>query len=105
MPARPPACLQIEAERAAVLAEERANIERLLTAISGTLNTELPTRLQHAVAGELAGMSQALAASLAPAVQQALVAAIPKVGGWVGRLLTHLCGSACCTCLGWLRCP
>ena len=76
-----PACPQIEAERAAVLAEERANIERLLTAISGTLNTELPVRLQQAVAGELAGMSAALAASLAPAVQQALVAAIPKVGG------------------------
>lgn len=37
---------QIEAERAAVLAEERGNIERLLTAISATLNRDLPSRLQ-----------------------------------------------------------
>ena len=47
-PARPQpsTVLQIEAERAAVLAEERGNIERLLTAISGTLNRDLPARLQ-----------------------------------------------------------
>lgn len=29
-----------------MLAEERGNIERLLTAISATLNRDLPTRLQ-----------------------------------------------------------
>ncbi len=74
---------QVEAERAAVLAEERASIERLLTAISATLNRDLPAKLQEAVRGELAGMADGLAdgvaASVAPAVQAAVAAALPKV--------------------------
>lgn len=66
-----------------MLAEERASIERLLTAISATLNRDLPAKLQEAVRGELAGMADGLAAgvatSLAPAVQAAVQAALPKV--------------------------
>lgn len=74
---------QVEAERAAVLADERASIERLLTAISTTLNCDLPAKLQEAVRGELAGMADGLAAgvaaSVAPALQAAVAAALPKV--------------------------
>lgn len=109
-----------------MLAEERGNIECLLTAVSTTLNRDLPVRLQvggrglpawaavsrgatngvvpqeplrparhcpaltgpahcpapscpqEAVRGELAGMSDSLAAAVAPAVQAALGATLPK---------------------------
>lgn len=52
-PASPPAMLapivtaQVQQERAAVLAEERGNFERLLVAVSTTMNTDLPARLQE----------------------------------------------------------
>jgi enhancer of mRNA-decapping protein 4 len=69
---------QIEAERTAVLAEERGNIERLLTAISATLNRDLPARLQEAVRGELSSIGDTVAASVTPAVQAALTASLPK---------------------------
>lgn len=36
----------MQQERAAVLAEERANFERLLVAVSTTLNQDLPNKLQ-----------------------------------------------------------
>lgn len=68
----------VQAERAAVLAAERASMERLLTAISTSLNKELPTRLQEAVRGELVTLSSTMAASLAPAVQSAVQSALPK---------------------------
>lgn len=73
--------LQIEAERAAVLAEERSNIERLLTAISATLNQELPAKLAEAVRGEVADVAAGVAAAVAPAVQQAVAATLSTVGG------------------------
>ncbi len=38
---------QVAEERAAVLAEERGNIERLLVAVSTTLNQDLPAKLQE----------------------------------------------------------
>lgn len=86
---------QIEAERGLVLAEERSNIERLLTAISGTLNRDLPARLAEAVRGELAGLGDSLAAAVAPAVQGALAGTLPKeVGSAVRAGLDKQLGSA-----------
>lgn len=38
--------MQVAEERAAVLAEERANVERLLVLISSSINQDLPARLQ-----------------------------------------------------------
>lgn len=70
-----------------MLAEERASIERLLTAISASLNRELPARLAEAVRGEVAGAAEGVAAAVAPAVQQALAASLPKVR----RLLPVAC--------------
>lgn len=41
-----PPAVQVQQERTAVLAEERANFERLLVAVSTTLNQDLPNKLQ-----------------------------------------------------------
>jgi hypothetical protein len=76
---------QVEAERAAVLAEERASIERLLTAVSATLNQDLPARLAAAVRAELEGLGERVGAAVAPSVQAALSSSLPKVG-WGGCL-------------------
>ena len=77
---------QVEAERAAVLAKERASLERLLTAISATLNRDLPLKLAEAVRGEMEGMATGLAAAVGPAVQAALATSLSKVcGGCLGR--------------------
>ncbi len=38
---------QVAADRAAVLAEERSNLERLLVVVSTTLNQDLPAKLQE----------------------------------------------------------
>jgi hypothetical protein len=66
-----------QAERDAVLAAERGNMERLLSALSVTLNTELPARLQEAVRAELAGV----AAAIGPAVQAAVASSLPSEVG------------------------
>lgn len=68
-------------ERAAVLSEERANMERLLAAISGTLNKDLPVRLGEVLRAELGTIAASVAASVAPAVQEAVAAALPKEAG------------------------
>ena len=68
----------VAAERTAVLTEERANMERLLGAISTTLNRDLPSKLGETMRGELNNLSSALAVSLTPAVQQAVSSALPK---------------------------
>lgn len=39
--------MQVQEERAAVLAEQHRNIERLLVAVSSSLNQDLPSRLQE----------------------------------------------------------
>ncbi len=74
---------QIEAERAAILAEERSNIERLLMAISATLNQDLPLKLAKTVRDEVDGMASGVAATLASAVQTELATSLPKVSGVV----------------------
>lgn len=68
----------VAAERAAVLAEERANMERLLGAISTTLNRDVPARLGEVLKAELGGVAAVLAASLTPAVQEAVAVALPR---------------------------
>ncbi|GAB4815042.1 hypothetical protein N2152v2_002088 [Parachlorella kessleri] len=69
---------QVAADRAAVLAEERSNLERLLVVVSTTLNQDLPAKLQEMVRSELASASSGMAASVAPAVQEAVQATMPK---------------------------
>ena len=53
-------------------------MERLLGAISTTLNRDLPSKLGETMRGELNNLSSALAVSLTPAVQQAVSSALPK---------------------------
>ena len=65
-------------ERRALLAEEHANMERLLATISASINRDLPQRLDDLMRAQLAEMPPPLAASaLQPAVQAALAAALP----------------------------
>jgi hypothetical protein len=78
---------EVRRERTTVLQQERSNMERLLAAISETLNEKLPQRMAEVVRAELAaGVQQggaaaaAAAAAVGPAVQQALQGALPKVG-------------------------
>ena len=65
-------------ERRALLAEEHSHMERLLAAISASINRDLPQRLDTLLRAQLAALPPPLAASaLQPAVQAALATALP----------------------------
>ena len=65
-------------ERKTLLAEEHANIERLLTAISASINRDLPQRMNELLRTQLAAWPQSLpATAVQPAVQAALAAVLP----------------------------
>jgi hypothetical protein len=66
-------------ERDALLAAEKANLERLLTAVSASINRDLPLKMEEVVRREVAGASAAFAAAVAPAITAALKEALPKV--------------------------
>lgn len=68
----------VAAERAALLAEERANMERLLGAISTSINHDVPAQLSEIMRSELDGVALTIAASIAPTVKEAVAAALPK---------------------------
>lgn len=68
----------VAAERAALLAEERANMERLLGAISTSINNDVPARLSEIIRTELDVVASSIAASVAPAVKEAVAAVLPK---------------------------
>ena len=61
-----------------MLAEEREQVGRLLSAVSESLNRDLPARLGEVVRAELAASAAGLAAAVAPAVQKAVAASLPK---------------------------
>jgi enhancer of mRNA-decapping protein 4 len=72
----------VAAERAAVLAEERAAMERLLAAVSASMNRDLPARVAEAVRGELAAAAAAggkdAAAAAKACVEKAVAAGVSK---------------------------
>lgn len=62
-----------------MLAAERQNTERLLGAISESINRELPLRMQDVLARQLSGFADSLGKSLAPVVAAAVAQALPPV--------------------------
>ena len=59
-------------ERAAIIAAERANTERLLAAISESINRDLPLRIEEVVSRQLTGLATALMPVLRSAVEKAM---------------------------------
>ncbi len=59
-------------ERAAIIAAERVNTERLLAAISESINRDLPLRIEEVVSRQLTGLATALMPVLRSAVEKAL---------------------------------
>lgn len=68
----------IQEERKALLAEEHANIEKLLSTISASVNRDLPQRLEELLKAQLGTLPPLLSpAALQPAVQAALATTLP----------------------------
>ena len=61
-------------ERAAIIAAERANTERLLAAISESINRDLPLRIEEVVSRQLTG----LAAAITPVLRSSIEKAMPQ---------------------------
>lgn len=65
-------------ERRALLAEEHAHMERLLAAISASINRDLPERLEGMVRAQLAALPPPLSATaLQASVAAAVTASLP----------------------------
>ena len=62
----------MQEERAAIIAAERVNTERLLAAISESINRDLPLRIEEVVSRQLTGLATALMPVLRSAVEKAL---------------------------------
>ncbi len=77
-------------ERAAIIAAERVNTERLLAAISESINRDLPLRIEEVVSRQLTG----LATALMPVLRSAVEKALPEV--CARRLHCRVC---CVTCI------
>lgn len=69
---------RIAEERKAIIQEERAGMERLLAAVSNTLNRDLPARLGDIIREEVKGISSVLTTTLLPAMQEILTTTIAK---------------------------
>lgn len=76
----------VEAERTALMAQQHKDLEKLIAAISASVNRDLPLRIEEMVRRELAGLAGSIAASVAasvrsvvaPACQSALAEALPR---------------------------
>jgi len=76
----------VEAERTALMAQQHKDLEKLIAAISASVNRDLPLRIEEMVRRELAGLAGSVAASVAasvrtvvaPACQSALAEALPR---------------------------
>ena len=64
--------MAIQKERAAILAEERKGMERLLSSISNVLNKDLPQRLSDTLRTEMEPMVQHISASLIATLERSL---------------------------------
>ena len=64
----------IAEERKTLIAEERQNLEKLLVAISSSINRDLPQRIEDILKREVAGVTSAVGS----AVQAALAEALPR---------------------------
>ena len=62
----------MQEERAAIIAAERVNTERLLAAISESINRDLPLRIEEVVSRQLTGLATALMPVLRSAVEKAM---------------------------------
>ena len=62
----------VQEERAAIIAAERVNTERLLAAISESINRDLPLRIEEVVSRQLTGLATALMPVLRSAVEKAM---------------------------------
>lgn len=80
----------IEAERTALVAEQHKDLEKLIAAISASVNRDLPLRIEEMMRRELTNMSNTLTGSLSgsltgsvpslvgPACHAALAEALPR---------------------------
>lgn len=76
----------IEAERTALVAEQHKELEKLIAAISASVNRDLPLRMEEMIRREVAGLGGSIAGTLAaslrslvgPACQSALAEALPR---------------------------
>jgi hypothetical protein len=76
----------IEAERMALVAEQHKELEKLIAAISASVNRDLPLRMEEMIRREVAGLGGSIAGTLAaslrslvgPACQSALAEALPR---------------------------
>lgn len=59
-------------ERKALIAEERQNLEKLLVAISGSINRDLPLRIEDILKREVATVATQVGASVGAALSEAL---------------------------------
>ena len=72
-----------------MLAAERQNTERLLGAISESINRELPARIEEVVERQLKGLTGSLGLALAPIVAAAVQQAAPQVCCQMTMKLAH----------------
>ncbi len=76
----------IEAERTVLMAEQHKDLEKLIAAISASVNRDLPLRIEEMMRREVAGLGGSVAGTLAgslrslvgPACQAALAEALPR---------------------------
>ncbi len=68
----------IEAERMALVAEQHKDLEKLIAAISASVNRDLPLRIEEMVRRELAALGGNMRAVVGPACQAALTEALPR---------------------------
>ena len=64
--------MRVQEERTAIIAAERANTERLLAAISESINRDLPLRIEEVVSRQLTGLATALTPVLCSAIEKAM---------------------------------
>ena len=75
-------------ERAALLAEQYKQTEKLITAISASVNRDLPARVEAMLKREIVAMAGNVSDAFSPAIAAALEAALPQ----------HLAGPAFQAC-------
>ena len=88
----------IAEERKTLIAEERQNLEKLLVAISSSINRDLPQRIEDILKREVSGVTSAVGS----AVQAALAEALPRElasGALQARLLKEVTSCSMVTAL------
>lgn len=68
----------IENERTALVAEQHKDLEKLIAAISASINRDLPLRIEEMVRRELTALGGNLRLLVGPACQAAVSEALPR---------------------------